>query len=72
MKPRLTSQVNVSHNSKRSSGEASNTAARNQSRREKENPGRMKAEKQPLKTSTPARPSSQRSPKTKVSIWSIP
>ncbi|KAJ4709767.1 Protein WVD2-like [Melia azedarach] len=67
MKPRLNSQVNISHNSKRSSGEASNTAARNQSRREKENPGRMKAEKQPLKTSTPARHSSQRSPKTKDS-----
>ncbi|KAJ0037519.1 hypothetical protein Pint_22252 [Pistacia integerrima] len=64
IKPKLISQ---SHVQKPISLKTSKTAAKSQSRIEKECPGRMKAEKQSLQTSTPVRRSSQRSPKTQDS-----
>lgn len=70
-KGRLNSLVNMSHVPKRSSCDTSKTAAKNQNRKEKESPVKMKEEKQPLKASIPVRHSSQRSLVTKVSIWSM-
>lgn len=66
-KGRLNSLVNMSHVPKRSSCDTSKTAAKNQNRKEKESPVKMKADKQPLKTSIPVRHSSQRSLVTKDS-----
>lgn len=66
-KGRLNSLVNISHVPKRTSCDTSKTAVKNQNRKGKESPVRMKAEKQPLKTSIPVRHSSQRSPMTKDS-----
>ncbi|KAH9794797.1 protein WVD2-like 7 [Citrus sinensis] len=66
-KGRLNSLVDTSHVPRRTSCDTSKTAAKSQNRKEKESPVRMKAEKQPLKTSIPVRHSCQRSPMTKDS-----
>ncbi|KAH9746444.1 protein WVD2-like 7 [Citrus sinensis] len=66
-KGRLNSLVDTSHVSRRTSCDTSKTAAKSQNRKEKESPVRMKAEKQPLKTSIPVRHSCQRSPMTQDS-----
>ncbi|KAL5830400.1 hypothetical protein ACOSQ3_019868 [Xanthoceras sorbifolium] len=66
-KPRMNSPVNVSHVHEHVSHEASKTGAKNQNRREKESPRRMKAEKQSIRTATPVRRSIQRSPKAEDS-----
>lgn len=66
-KGRLNSLVDTSHVPRRTSCDTSKTAAKSQNRKEKESPVRMKAEKQPLKTSIPVRHSCQRSLMTKDS-----
>ncbi|KAI9169450.1 hypothetical protein LWI28_012502 [Acer negundo] len=63
----MNSPVNVSHVHKHISCEASKTGEKNQNRREKESPGRMKVEKKSIQTDTPARRSIQRSLKTEDS-----
>lgn len=62
-KSKLNSQ---SHVQKPVSLETSKAAAKNQDRMEKGSPGRMKTEKQSLRSSTPVMRSLQRSPKTQV------
>ncbi|KAK3221682.1 hypothetical protein Dsin_008707 [Dipteronia sinensis] len=66
-RPRMNSPVNVSHVHKHIFCEASKTGEKNLNRREKEGPGRMKVEKQSIRTATPARHSIQRSSKTEES-----